>query len=114
MSNLATKLFTFFTGDQVGVDQFGNKYYKAKRKNKSGIYRRWVIYNGTAEASKVPPEWHGWLHYTFDEPLKEKYSWQKDYVPNLTGTPNAYFPPGANEGKREKVSADYEAWKPGK
>jgi NADH:ubiquinone oxidoreductase subunit len=26
-----------------------------------GSERRWVIYNGYADASKVPPGWRGWL-----------------------------------------------------
>ena len=26
------------------------------------------IYNGTVEASRVPPDWHGWLHHTYAEP----------------------------------------------
>ena len=27
-----------------------------------------MIYNGVAEASTVPPSWHGWLHHTVDVP----------------------------------------------
>ena len=50
-------------GSAVGTDQFGNRYYQ----NKDGS-RRWVIYNGTVEASRVPPDWHGWLHHTYAEP----------------------------------------------
>ena len=30
--------------------------------------RRWVIYNGYAEASTIPPSWHGWMHHTVDTP----------------------------------------------
>ena len=33
-----------------------------------GRPRRWVTYTDFAEASKVPAGWHGWLHYTVDEP----------------------------------------------
>ena len=54
----------------VGEDEAGNRYYEA-RTNK-GSYdqrkRRYVIYKGYAEASKISPDWHGWMHYTFDEP----------------------------------------------
>ena len=61
--------------------------------------RRWVLYNGTVEASRVPPDWHGWLHHTFAEPptaprCKAK-PWEKDHLPNLTGTEGAYHPPGS-------------------
>ena len=31
-----------------------------------GFERRWVIYNGVAEASMTPPGWNGWLHHTVD------------------------------------------------
>src|SRR4051812_13814283 len=53
-------------GVKVGVDQFGNTYYEARDARDSyGTHkRRWVIYRGYADASKVPAEWHGWLHYT--------------------------------------------------
>src|SRR3546814_3286782 len=61
--------------------------------------RRWVIYNGPAEASRVPPEWHGWLHRTTDvlpedAPIQPK-SWEKPHVPNMTGTALAYAPKGS-------------------
>ena len=53
---------TLFTvgkrGQLVGTDEFGNRYYQS-RDNVSydGRKRRWVIYDGYAEATKVPPEW---------------------------------------------------------
>ena len=74
-------------------------------------------YQGEAEGSKVPPEWHAWLHHTAKEPPKEgagRKSWQKDHVPNLTGTAQAYRPPGhvAMGGKRAAATGDYEPWRP--
>jgi NADH:ubiquinone oxidoreductase subunit len=103
----------------VGNDVYGNRYYIARPISGYRQERRWVLYNGTPDASKVPPEWHGWLHHQTDEfPLEEKgyfrQEWQKPHVPNLTGTDSAYRPPGsiAREGKREKASGDYEAWTP--
>ena len=35
-------------------------------------------------------------------------------MPNMTGTPGAYRPPGsiANAGKRPEVTGDYEPWSP--
>ncbi len=63
----------------VGEDDYGNRYYEARDASDSydDHRRRWVIYRGYAEASKVPAEWHGWLHYTFDDspattPLKRR------------------------------------------
>jgi NADH:ubiquinone oxidoreductase subunit len=107
-------------GVLVGEDEFGNRYYEAKDNSDSydARKRRWVIYNGYAEASRVPPEWGGWLRYTFDEmpsetpkPMK---SWEKGHLPNLTGTLHAYRPQGslARGGERASATGDYEAWKP--
>ena len=47
----------------VGQDELGNRYYEARdnRDSYDERKRRWVIYNGYAEASKVTPDWHGWL-----------------------------------------------------
>ncbi len=109
-----TLLTTWFSGTAVGRDKFGNRYYQSKDGK-----RRWVLYAGTVEASRVPPEWHGWMHHTFAnpptvEPLKAK-SWELEHEPNLTGTPGAYRPEGSlwNEGKRPPATGDYEAWRPG-
>jgi len=122
---IGTRIMTWLRGEQVGTDAFGNRYYrdKGKRKLERGGGRfsrekRWVIYNGEAEASRVPPEWHAWLHHTVDElPAdggKPKYAWQKPHQPNLTGTPDAYRPPGSlvRGGHRAPTTGDYEAWKP--
>ncbi|MGR3491431.1 MAG: NADH-ubiquinone oxidoreductase subunit NDUFA12 family protein, partial [Shimia sp.] len=63
---LGTQLFTWRKGVKVGEDEQGNTFY-TDRDGK----RRWVIYNGLAEASRVSPEWHGWLHHTWDKPPSE-------------------------------------------
>jgi NADH:ubiquinone oxidoreductase subunit len=109
-----TLLTTWFSGQSVGTDEFGNRYYQSKDGK-----RRWVIYAGTVEASRVPPDWHGWMHHTFalpptGEKLKRK-PWEAQHLPNLTGTPAAYHPEGSlwHEGKRPPATGDYEAWRPG-
>jgi NADH:ubiquinone oxidoreductase subunit len=107
-------------GRLVGQDESGNRYYEARTNKNSydGRKRRWVIFNGYAEASKVSPDWHGWLHHTFDEPPTEqplaKRKFELDHLPNLTGTPFAWRPKGsmANGGERQAATGDYEAWKP--
>jgi NADH:ubiquinone oxidoreductase subunit len=114
---------TLFTiakrGRLVGTDENGNRYYESRDTvSYDGRRRRWVTYNGYAEASKVSPDWYGWLHYTFAEPPTvqplPRRSWEKDHLPNLTGTPLAWRPPGslANDGKRPAATGDYQAWTP--
>jgi len=103
---------------QVGTDSLGNKYYVAKARKGYKHERRWVIYKGAPEASSVPAEWHGWLHHQTDAlpTANESYRrpWQKPHTPNLTGTNQAYRPPGhiLKGGQRDKATGDYEAWTP--
>ncbi len=116
-ATIGTKLFTWFTGRHIGTDEFGNRYFEARKaKMTNGQPRRWVMYRGIAEASKVPPAWHGWLHHTLEAPLEEsmKYGWQKKHQPNLTGTTGRYLPPGhiSKGGQRSAATADYEPWSP--
>jgi NADH:ubiquinone oxidoreductase subunit len=128
-----TKIFTWWNGATLGTlftvgrrgvligkDEMGNRYYEAKdnRDSYDGRKRRWVIFEGYADASKVSPDWHGWLHHTFAEPpttapLKRR-AWEKDHLPNLSGTPYAWRPKGslAREGERAPATGDYQAWKP--
>lgn len=82
-------LYTALFGIKVGMDDFGNSYYQNRKKNK-----RWVIYNGIKETTKIPPEWHIWMHYTVNEiPQQKKLKkWQKKHTPNYTGTDFAYYP----------------------
>jgi NADH:ubiquinone oxidoreductase subunit len=105
-------------GVLVGEDEQGNRYFEDRKPSTEGRKRRWVIYSGLAEASRVTADWHGWMHYTFDEPPTtaplKRQKWELPHVPNLTGTVKAYRPKGsmAQGGNRAKATADYEAWKP--
>ena len=120
-ATVGTMIDTWLHGEQVGTDAQGNKYYRVKDKKASprrGPERRWVIYAASNDASGVPPEWHGWLHGSFDS-VPESYLppariWEADYTPNATGTPAAHRPQGALErgGKRPAATGDYEAWSP--
>lgn len=123
LGSLSPAHITFVTltsgAKQVGTDSLGNKYYRAKPRKGYNRERRWVIYKGSPEASSVPAEWHGWLHHqTNDVPDSNapsfRRSWQKPHTPNLTGTTQAYRPPGhiLQGGQRDKATGDYEAWKP--
>ena len=115
--NLGTWLFTMLNGRRIGADAYGNAYYEERRPRAGYRIRRWVTYPGPPEASRVPPEWHAWLHYTTDEPLVERprQPWEKPHLPNLTGTPGAYRPSGSTlaRGHRPKATGDYKPWTPG-
>lgn len=112
-ASLGTALWTRRFGVRVGTDQYGNVYYRSKQGD-----RRWVIYNGSNDASRIPPEWYGWMHKQIDgipdEALPPPPPFLKPAAPNLTGTPLAYRPSGALErgGRRAAASGDYEAWTP--
>lgn len=106
-----TQFWTWRHGVKVGEDADGNLFYR----NKDGS-RRWVIYNGESEASRVNPEWHGWLHHTWDEPpttapLPRK-AWEQPHQENLTGTPGAYYPDGSLYRAEPAVRRDYDPWQP--
>ncbi len=114
-----TRLLTWRRGRQIGHDTFGNRYYVQKSGiGPLGVPRRWVIYKDLADASKVPPEWHGWLHHTVDTPPSEEtYTpkrWQKPHVMNMTGTADAWRPKGSILGasERPKATGDYKPWRP--
>ncbi len=111
MSSFIEKLHTkllenFYLCQRMGADSFGNTYYE--RLSKNARPKRWVLYKGRAEGSKIPPEWHLWLHHTTASPPQKQraYPWQKPHQPNLSGTSHAYKPAPS----RKKPA--YQAWTP--
>src|ERR1700733_5825932 len=99
---LGTQWWTRLYGEFVGEDESGNRYFCTKDGKIDpalGLNRRWVIYNGVAEASTVPPSWHGWLHHTVALPptldKTKTHPWDKPHRPNLTGTAGAHRPSGS-------------------
>jgi NADH:ubiquinone oxidoreductase subunit len=118
-NTLGTRITIARQGRFVGKDEFGNRYYEQKKGvGPLGRPRRWVTYTDFAEASKVGADWHGWLHHTFDEPpTKQNYQprpWQRPHLMNMTGTAEAYRPPGSilARGVRPKATGDYKPWRP--
>jgi NADH:ubiquinone oxidoreductase subunit len=109
VGTIGTLIHTHFKGVWVGDDS----YYVSKDGKK-----RWVIFAGEIEASSIQSDWHAWLHKTVDKtPLESPRiikSWEKEHLPNQTGTINAYSPSGAlsASGVRKKTTGDYEAWTP--
>tara|TARA_Y100001970_G_C14060270_1_gene763803 strand:- start:541 stop:900 length:360 start_codon:yes stop_codon:yes gene_type:complete len=106
---LGTFIYTIFFGKFVGKDESGNKYYENKKNGK-----RWVIYNGEIDASKITSDWYSWIHHTVNQKPSEanykKYSWQKSHKENKTGTSDAYRP--GRISKKNKDFKKYETWKP--
>ena len=105
---VGTFIYTILFGKFSGKDQFGNKYYS----NNKG--KRWVIYKNNIESTKIPPEWHSWIHFLKNKvPLNDarKFSWQKEHQENLTGTKKAHKPIGSLSSDTKKNIKKYESWK---
>ncbi|MEX0318569.1 MULTISPECIES: NADH:ubiquinone oxidoreductase subunit NDUFA12 [unclassified Ruegeria] len=110
-STLNTQLYTARKGIKVGEDEQGNVFYR-----NADDSQRWVMFNGEVEASRIDPNWHGWLHRTWDEPPTDKplphKQWEKPHQENLTGTALAYAPAGSIRRPDPVERSDYEAWSP--
>lgn len=113
-ATLGTLLHTRRNGREIGRDADGNVYYQSKDGK-----RRWVIYNGINDSSRIPPEWYLWLHKTRDVPPTEAplpvKTWEKPWRPNPTGTGAAELPAGslmAKGHRQTSMSGDYSAWSP--
>ena len=112
-ATVGTALFSWRNGVKVGSDALGNNYFQTRNGD-----RRWVMYQGSNDASRIPPEWYSWIHRqidgTPDEALPPPPKFLKEATGNRTGTEDAYRPSGALErgGQRAAASGDYEAWTP--
>jgi NADH:ubiquinone oxidoreductase subunit len=109
-----TRLFTRLDGREAGRDEAGNVYFQHKKNPR----RRWVIYGGNNDGSRVPPAWQLRLRGTIDELPEEALppirKFQKPPEPNVTGTMAAFRPDGAlGSGKiRPASTGDYQPWTP--
>ena len=110
-ATLGTAIFSRRHGTKVGEDQLGNLYFEGKG-------RRWVMYEGSNDVSRVPPDWYAWLTRQIDDvpdkALPPAPKFLREPTPKLTGTPAAYRPSGALEkgARRQRSSGDYQAWSP--
>ncbi len=89
-----TSLSLAFSANFIGADDYQNKYYESKKRTDDfGRKKRFCIYKGTVEASKIPANWHAWVHHSGDAPLVYKrLFWFKSHTPVVTGTPYAFSP----------------------
>ena len=75
--------------------------------------KRWVVYKGEINASKITSDWFSWIHHITDrnpsEIRQKKYSWQKPHEENKTGTKKSYRPNKIT--KNAKDFKKYETWK---
>ena len=107
---IGTRIWSFFNGNVVGEDEYGNRYFSNKEDTK-----RWVIYGGQVEATTVNPEWNNWLRFTSaNKPENSSYyNWQIKHAPNQSGTSKAYFPQLSIFNKNDdNKKVDYEKWSP--
>ncbi len=108
---LGLRLFTWRKGTKVGEDAQGNQYYQSRDGK-----RRWVLFKDGVEATRVAPDWHGWLHHTWNETPKEKplahKSWEKPHQETQTGLATAHAPAGSLRQAQPADRSDYEAWQP--
>jgi NADH:ubiquinone oxidoreductase subunit len=111
-ASTGTALFSWRNGRKAGEDPLGNVYFE------SAGGRRWVIYAGSNDVSRVPPDWYAWITRQIDDvpdgSLPPPPKFLKPATPNLTGTAAAYRPSGALErgGRRAAASGDYQPWQP--
>lgn len=113
-ATVGTSLFTRMNGQQVGRDEDGNVYFQHKKDGG----RRWVIYAGDNDGSRVPPGWQMWLKGTIEDlpdkalPPKRRFETKPEH--NLTGSLAAFRPDGAlGSGKiRPASTGDYQPWTP--
>ena len=78
-----------------------------------------MIFSGEAEASQVSPDWHGWLHHTFEEPPEEGHLPRQAVGarPPAEHDRHARRPTIRRAAsllptERARADGDYEAWRP--
>ncbi len=109
-----TAIFSRRHGREVGRDEAGNVYFQGRKDSA----RRWVMYDGSNDGSRVPPDWQLWLRSSIDEvpskSLPPVRRFQIKPTANLTGTLDAFRPGGAlgSSGIRPASTGDYEPWTP--
>ena len=99
-THIGTRIYTALNGLQVGEDDQGNRYYVERHPPEGRKRKRWVIYKGEREASRVPPEWHGWLHYTVDETPEEAPVERKPWQTGHRAQPDRHARGLASAGQR--------------
>lgn len=105
------KIYSRLFANKVGSDDYGNMYYKKSNTSPINNFRerRWVIYKGDVEASKVPQRWNAWLHHVTDDvPKKIRiFSWIKNHKINEKKKVDLN-----NLNKEKRLDKAYKSWNP--
>jgi NADH:ubiquinone oxidoreductase subunit len=119
LKKLTTSLYLKIFGELTHVDEYGNHYYQTKKQDTLGRHKRYCIYRGISEASKIPAAMHLWMHHQTENPVNKnkKYFWQKAHIPNLTGTQYSFTPRKKSIAFEEKNASKqtpkhYTPWNP--
>lgn len=96
MNKFFLSIFLKFKGKFVGEDEYGNKYYETNQRDYLNRKKRYCLFNGRVEATKIPPEWHCFMHYQIPKESvildTKQYKWQKRFLPDLTLSSIKYLP----------------------
>ena len=84
-----TSIFSRRNGEEAGRDEAGNIYFRHRQEPA----RRWVMYAGANDSSRVPPGWNAWLRGTIDgvpeRALPPRRPFEQPAQANLTGSDQA-------------------------
>jgi NADH:ubiquinone oxidoreductase subunit len=108
LNRLGLLLYTKLFGRYIDTDAFGNAYYQTKNSKK---IKRWVIYNGIYDSSKIPADWQAWLSFLWTLPPKRHGN---NWVPNTTGTKFAQNQITSIENIPQSALNYYDSWSPDK
>jgi NADH:ubiquinone oxidoreductase subunit len=108
LNRIGLLLYTKLFGQYVDTDAFGNAYYQTKHHQN---IKRWVLYNGIYDPSKIPADWQAWLSFMQDSPPKRN---QSDWAPNTTGTKFAQNKITSIENIPQTTLNYYDSWTPDK
>lgn len=106
LNRLGLLLYTKLFGQYIDTDAFGNSYYQTIKTQK---IKRWVIYNGICDPSKIPADWRAWLSFMQNLPPKKN---QNNWTPNTTGTNFAQNQITSIENTPQTALNYYDSWSP--
>lgn len=108
LNRIGLLFYTKFFGKLTGSDVFNNRYYCSKNLTNG---KRWVVYNGVNDPSKIDANWFAWLHFMTDAAPSQKNA---NWIPNTTGTKFAQKMITSIENIPRTALNYYESWSPDK